>query len=351
MSTGARSLAGNLLPALLCLLVSAGCSANYATPTQPVTPSVGGSSTGMSISKGEKLVYVADTGLNSPYGEVLIYEQGHLGAAPVGTITDGLDSPNQLFVDQAGTLYVSNGGGFITEYPFGSSQPSTTLSFPGGFMPSSLSVDSKGNVYSGADILRSLGGGKYSWYWNIFGFKRGETQPSLQIKSLRNPFGLANDRLGNLYVSWGATRERGHGAHLHVSECPPMSGACVDLSLHTPAYASGGALQLDLKGDLDVGEQDHGVAGWIGIYQPGSVKPNRSIFSHRCYAWTFALDAQNDRLYCTYKNLQGVGLGLVSVFDYGTGKYIRRFGYKYIYNEFVSGVGVYPAQKLGPPFK
>jgi hypothetical protein len=347
MNTRATGLAGNLSHIILCLFVTAGCSANYAMPTHVLPISLGGSGISSSISKGEELIYVANPGLNWPYGEILIYKQRHPGAPPIGTITDGLNGVDQLIFDQAGTLYVANGhspGGGVVEYPFGSSTPSVTLSVPYGWLPSTVSVDNEGNVYTAASALRHHGS-YYYWYFNIFGFKSGATQPSLQIKRLKRPLGLANDRLGNLYVSWG------DGVHTHVSKCRPMSSSCVDLNLRTRSFgtSNGGALQLDLKGNLDVGEQDHGEAGWIGIYQPGSVKPNRVIFSHRCFAWSFALDALNDKLYCGFLH-DGVGLGYVAIFDYATGKFVRKFDNGF-YNEYDNAVALYPAQKLGPPFK
>jgi sugar lactone lactonase YvrE len=110
-----------------------------------------------------------------------------------GTITSGINLPVNVAVDLHGTLYVANNGSStVTEYPFGKTSASVTLSGGQLVYPNGIAVDNKGTVYvtSGATA-----GSCY-----VLVYPKGASTPSEQINGFDLPVGLAIDKSGNLYV-------------------------------------------------------------------------------------------------------------------------------------------------------
>ena len=110
-----------------------------------------------------------------------------------GAITTGIDLPVNAAVDLHGMLYVANNGNStVTEYPFGATSPSVTLSGGQLVYPNGIAVDNKGIVYvtSGATA-----GSCY-----VLVYPKGSSTPSEQINGFDLPVGLAIDKSGNLYV-------------------------------------------------------------------------------------------------------------------------------------------------------
>lgn len=110
-----------------------------------------------------------------------------------GAITTGIDLPVNAAVDLHGMLYVANNGNStVTEYPFGATSPSVTLSGGQLVYPNGIAVDNKGTVYvtSGATA-----GSCY-----VLVYPKGDSTPSEQINGFDLPVGLAIDKSGNLYV-------------------------------------------------------------------------------------------------------------------------------------------------------
>jgi sugar lactone lactonase YvrE len=110
-----------------------------------------------------------------------------------GSITTGINLPVNVAVDLHGMLYVANNGNStVTEYPFGTTSPSVTLSGGQLVNPNGIAVDNKGTVYvtSGATA-----GSCY-----VLVYPKGASTPSKQINGFDLPVGLAIDKSGNLYV-------------------------------------------------------------------------------------------------------------------------------------------------------
>jgi hypothetical protein len=110
-----------------------------------------------------------------------------------GTITTGIDLPVNVAVNRHGMLYVANNGNStVTEYPFGATSPSVTLSSGQLVYPNGIAVDKKGAVFvtSGATA-----GSCY-----VLVYPKGAKAPSERINGFDLPVGLAIDKDGNLYV-------------------------------------------------------------------------------------------------------------------------------------------------------
>jgi len=124
---------------------------------------------------------------------ILLFPANKKNPKQNGSIATGIDLPVNVAVDLHGTLYVANNGNStVTEYPFGTTSPSVTLSGGQLVYPNGIAVDNKGTVYvtSGATA-----GSCY-----VLVYPKGASTPSEQINGFDLPVGLAIDKSGNLYV-------------------------------------------------------------------------------------------------------------------------------------------------------
>jgi hypothetical protein len=136
---------------------------------------------------------------------------------PSGSITQGIDEPVNAAVDKNGTVYVANNGNStVTEYPWGQTSPSVTLSTDL-VDPNGIAVDSAGTVYvtSGGTVGQC----------SVLEFPKGATSPSVSVNGFGLPIGLAFDKAGNLYVADG---EFGNN---HIWEVPKGTTNMIDLKL------------------------------------------------------------------------------------------------------------------------
>lgn len=98
-------------------------------------------------------------------------------------ITNGISNPLGLAIDASGTLYVSNYPASITEYPFGSTTPSRTITGQGLTDPFGLALDASGNLY-----IADFGAAK------VFEVPAGTTTvEDLGLQDLTEPLGVAVD--------------------------------------------------------------------------------------------------------------------------------------------------------------
>jgi sugar lactone lactonase YvrE len=158
-------------------------------------------------------LFVSDLDNNT----VWLFPSKTVNPMPSGSITQGLDLPVNAAVDKNGTVYVANNGNStVTEYPWGQTTPSVTLSTDI-VNPNGVAVDSAGTVYvtSGASV-----GSCY-----VLEFPKGATTPSVTVNGFGLPIGLAFDKAGNLYV---ADAEFGNN---HIWEVPKGTTTMNDLNL------------------------------------------------------------------------------------------------------------------------
>lgn len=135
--------------------------------------------------------------ISSYSAEVKVYDRMHLHADACGSI-GGFNTPEGLFVDQSGNLWVADAGAKqIFKFAPGSSTPSVTLGDPNG-LPQGVTVDQKsGNVY-------------VSDYQNtdattvVEVYAGGSTMPTgaLHDPAGRNGGYVAVDNKGNVYATF-----------------------------------------------------------------------------------------------------------------------------------------------------
>lgn len=201
---------------------------------------------------------------------VTLYPADVPSPPPIRTITSGISSPEGIWVNSKGTLYVTNtniGGGHytVTEYPAGASQPSLTISgLP--YRPLSVAVDSKGHVYVGGDENQTVVINEYA---------PGGTTPIKTVfptTETGDPFmgGLAVDQRDNLYAAFFVYRH----PPAHVVRFAPGLTNEKDLNLaglNTIDLDPG--LGIDSSGTLYVG----GALNGINVYPHRSKNPARTI--------------------------------------------------------------------------
>jgi hypothetical protein len=139
-------------------------------------------------------LYVADNCPTTGFtGDVEEYPKGSTTLKT--TITDGISDPLGLAMDKSQTLYVSNYPAAITEYAYGTTSPSKTVTGGGMEDPFGLALDSSGNLYIadfGADAVFELPAG-------------GSSVTNLNLQDLGEPIGLAIDqKTGYLWETGGS---------------------------------------------------------------------------------------------------------------------------------------------------
>jgi sugar lactone lactonase YvrE len=218
-----------------------------------------------------------------------------------GSITDGIDLPVNDAVGNNGTLYVANNGnGTVTEYPFGQTSPSVTLSGGSLVDPNGIAVNNKGTVFV------TSGAAAGSCY--VLVFPKGSKTPSKQINGFDLPVGLAIDKGGNLYVGdvlqnvvWRVPKGSTTPTALKLTGLDDPTGVAIDpannlwvandqndtvLGFHlgdttpfatiTDEVASPYSIAFERTGKLFVGMTLH-YPGNVEVYKKGATTPFESI--------------------------------------------------------------------------
>jgi hypothetical protein len=248
------------------------------------------------------LLFVANLSSN----EVEIFSQ-RAGSNPIGTITNGIDEPVGLGVDQSQNLYVANAGqhgaqGFVTEYaPPYSGAPVATYS-------QGLQDSAATNVAIGAD--GSVYVSEYS-AGVVVEYPPRSTKPSGELAfnnypgilgpgQSGKPEGLALDATNNLYVA--VDFDDFDGIAEVVKFKPGSKRGHVEASIS----GSSGGVAFDTAGNLLVEKQwtpqvhprlkRHKLPPAIYVFPPRQRDPSRRIDPHFHDAFAMALDQSEKRL-------------------------------------------------------
>lgn len=242
--------------------------------------------------RSKSLLYVSD----APASVVEVFSVPKY--SQVGEITDGIDGPQGLAVDQKGNLYVTNvDGDSITVYKPGATSPSLTLTESDG--PLAVAVGSNGNVYAG-----DKGGG-------IDVYPPGGTSP---IRRLTNPHlgyrvtGVAMGPYNSIYAT-GVSQSKNPAVVKFIH----ARGSGVNLGLTGLKYPAG-----VIRDDGYLVVFDFG-GNAILTYPPGKKSPSGTITVPQPERG--AINAAEDLLYVPEESDYGIG-----VFDYPSGTYVSIVG-------------------------
>lgn len=175
------------------------------------------------------------------------------------TITDGISNPLGTAIDKHGTLYVSNYPPAITEYAFGTTSPSKTITGGGMEDPFGVALDKAGNLYIadfGATAVFELPAGS-------------STLTNLNLQGLGEPIGLAIDqKTGYLWETGG------EGNVVNVYKLGGSTSPIETFSGNGDPYAI--SLQNKHKPKGEVVESDLGTLA-VYAYKPGSYTPYATL--------------------------------------------------------------------------
>jgi hypothetical protein len=279
-------IAGASLASALLLAACSGVGVTPSSPSAVVPSSLVARSTGgvnpdaCATSK----IYVADY-LES---DVEIYSQGVSNPSPCGKIKSGINSPEAVYVNAKGRVYVANYiGGTVTEYVKGSLKFTLTLEAPA----YDIVVGTSGKLYAAEPAISG-----------IVEYPSGATSPSLTITVNGEPYGVALDKSANLYVSYLSNAD----GVTHVEKFAPKATTGTDLGITEPF---GGELKLDTANSIVIGDRNDDL---INIYAKPYGPLTRSFSTPAGRPVFLALDNAEANLYVS-------GLNEVQVFDYATG--------------------------------
>jgi sugar lactone lactonase YvrE len=233
------------------------------------------------------LLFVANSDPESPYDGVRIYDVRKSHPKPLVNMTNGISQPDAVCIDGDRTLYVLNAGGWVSEYPLGSTSPSKTLT-QGIDEPGFCAVDAHSNLW-----VTNVGGP------NVTEYLRGSSVPNKVITDgLTYPVGIAIDHVGNIYVSNNA-----RGSSINVQVYRPGHTAPSRTITNGVKWPVG--IGVDTRGTLYVTNL---VPGNIEEYRSGSSKPYKTITQEMNgpAAVTFA---PSGWMYATNLGTQGGGSG------------------------------------------
>jgi|HubBroStandDraft_6_1064221.scaffolds.fasta_scaffold29627_4 hypothetical protein len=228
-------------------------------------------------------IYTAD-GLPSG-GEITAYTAA--GCAVLLTID--IDFATGLAFDVSGNLYVAAGGG-VVEYKARSRKRLRAIG-DGINNPYSVAVDSFGNLY--VALLEGSGSGDGV----IEIYAPGESQPFRSITTgIHTPVAMLFDQSGDLYVANcpACFAAKGDGS---VTEYPPGSGTPMRVlkrQINTPdALASGQNATLFVASNPSL---KSGVMkpGWVSVYGPTGTAPIRKITKKVKGVRSLAVSADGD---------------------------------------------------------
>lgn len=193
----------------------------------------------------------------------------------LGQITNGVSSPERLFVDKKRNLYASEAGAnSITEYAPNSTTPSLTIT-DGVSTPTGLVVGGDGTVY-----VANVGADSVTEY------PAGSVSPSLTVSLSVLPENLAVDKQNNLYIQYlGGNNGSG------VIEVPPGQTSGTDLGL---TIGSAGALELDKKGNIII--LDTSIPA-LDVFPPKATSPSKQIAITSGSPFELSLNKKESKLY------------------------------------------------------
>lgn len=229
---------------------TAGNASEAATALGPILTQHGPARPGRALAKAKGgLIYSGDYYANT----ITIYPAKGTNPPSTGTITDGISSPERLFVDKKQNLYVSNNTS-VTAYKRGKTSPFLTIT-NGIDRPTGIVAGSDGSIY-----VANAGTDSVSVY------PKGKATPSktLTMPTNDDPQNLALDASNNVYVNYLGYSSPGTG----IIKFPAGSTQGKDLGI-VVGWPS--AIEVDRKGNL-IALID---GSSLEVFPPGKTQPSK----------------------------------------------------------------------------
>jgi len=307
---------------LVCCAMLAGCSAGAAgtVPATTTTRAIGTSAM-IGPQASFKELAVSNYGAGSGAGDVALFNKKY---GLTGTIVNGLDGNDGIWIDANGNLYAANLAGTVTEYAPGSdsySYPSFTYS-AGMTSPIAVTTDGNGNVYVGQ-------GDTEPGY--VSEFPQGSNTPIAQcaMPDGGQVGGVTVDKKGDVFAASGVS-----ASSSALVEFPGGLAGCHSAILPVPVNYVGG-IELDKKGNLVVEEQ---TLGEILIIPPPYSNVRTTLLGFTGDPYQLALNADNTLMF-----VAEASSGVVVVAQYPSGTIETTLNNYNITSP--SGVAVYPPPK------
>ena len=196
------------------------------------------------------VLYVADSVNNG----VFLFNAASLGSPMLGSITSGVSEPSSLAVDKSGNLYVANEGNRnVTEYAYGATSPSRTITLSGAGVPEALAVTPGGQLVVGYGGVAGQNG-------TLAFFDKGKSKPARTVSislegNTQLDFGALTVESGDVYASI----MRSPSGPDQLLEFARGSSTGVDTSI-----APGNGQAFDQRRDFYVGDGSE-----VNVYMPG----------------------------------------------------------------------------------
>jgi hypothetical protein len=240
-------------------------------------------------------------GLRALY--VLDYHTGYIDILhndnyrELGSISDGSNLPQDLFLDTRGNLYVANGVGSIGEYAPNATSPSFTYN-AGMHAAFAVTVDAHGDVFEG-DGNGGLG--------SINEYYQGVNNVLYSCPVSSSVEAIAIDSSNDVFVTVGGK----------ISEFPGGLRGCGSIPLSVPALSPFG-IAVDQNSNLIVCDDGGGA---VDVVPPPYSSVARTIGTGWGNPYLVTLSKDNKLAFAT-----DLGRGLITVIDYQTGANVTTLG-------------------------
>ena len=257
-----------------------------------------------------------------------IFQSGHSGG-PAGQLLDGLTNiTGDVAVGPDRQVYVTTGGGWVVAYPHGGFVPVRRYQFPDQVQPTvttGIAIGNDGTLYAALyhDGL-------------VVAYPKGNTQKAslvIPVPLGNTAYAVAVDSQNNLYIAYGGTL---FGEPGFIERCAAGSTQCTDLGV--TLGSSGYHLALDSQGNVIACDQ---LAGQIDIFPPNGGQP-RVISQGLVGCGSFALNHDGSQLFVANQPHDGNNQG-ISVFDYASGKFLKKITAGIPADDLLFGVALSPA--------
>jgi hypothetical protein len=261
----------------------AGCGGSNAIPL--AFSNVGAASVaskGAAADKRASYLYVANWGFGSG-GYVYIFLRDNPSKGVVGKIRNGVSTPDGIFIDTHGNLYVTNGNlsgrESVEMYAKGGHKPIRI--YTGALCAFDVIAADDGTVY-----IADACGGPHT-RGRVLVYPPGKTKPSRSFFPGGSPYCLTLDAKNNLYVGYnsvgsyvGQVKKYRPGAKDGVNLLPP----------NTVFFVT--SIAVDEQGQLLVAQ-----GGVIDVFKGKDHAPTRVIKTGQRNPHMFAFDRREDTLY------------------------------------------------------